>query len=155
MHSDAPRITFAISEFDLQCVNDHSAGFRHEDPISIRLRREWGRRGARPPMARQERGRGAGRPARFADALGVPDSQCARWIRGEDSPNAENARAIVDLEYVVARARLLWSDDETVNLWLNGRNAFLGGARPIDVIMTRGVSPVVDALDQEMAGAFA
>ena len=93
--------------------------------------------------------------ARFADALGVPDSQCARWIRGEDSPNAENARAIVDLEYVVARARLLWSDDETVNLWLNGRNAFLGGARPIDVIMTRGVSPVADALDQEMAGAFA
>lgn len=96
-----------------------------------------------------------GSRARLADALGVSDSQPTRWIRGEDSPNAENARAIVDLEYVVARARLLWSDDETVNLWLNGRNAFLGGARPIDVIMTRGVSPVVDALDQEMAGAFA
>ena len=93
--------------------------------------------------------------ARFADALGVPDSQCARWIRGEDSPNAENARAIVDLEYVVARARLLWGDDETVNLWLNGHNAFLGGARPIDAMMTRGVFPVIDALDQEMAGAFA
>lgn len=96
-----------------------------------------------------------GSRTRLADALGVSDSQPTRWIRGEDSPNAENARAIVDLEYVVARARLLWSDDETVNLWLNGRNAFLGGARPIDVIMTRGVSPVVDALDQEMAGAFA
>ena len=96
-----------------------------------------------------------GSRARLADALGVSDSQPTRWIRGEDSPNAENARAIVDLEFVVARARLLWSDDETVNLWLYGRNAFLGGARPIDVIMTRGVSPVVDALDQEMAGAFA
>ena len=96
-----------------------------------------------------------GSRTRLADALGVSDSQPTRWIRGEDSPNAENARAIVDLEYVVARARLLWSDDKTVNLWLNGRNAFLGGARPIDVIMTRGVSPVVDALDQEMAGAFA
>ena len=96
-----------------------------------------------------------GSRTRLADALGVSDSQPTRWIRGEDSPNAENARAIVDLEYVVARARLLWSDDETVNLWLNGRNAFLGGARPIDVIMTRGVSPVVDALDQEMAGALA
>ena len=96
-----------------------------------------------------------GSRTRLADALGVSDSQPTRWIRGEDSPNAENARAIVDLEYVVARARLLWSDDETVNLWLNGRNAFLGGARPIDVIMTRGVSPVVDALDQEMAGTFA
>lgn len=96
-----------------------------------------------------------GSRTRLADALGVSDSQPTRWSRGEDSPNAENARAIVDLEYVVARARLLWSDDETVNLWLNGRNAFLGGARPIDVIMTRGVSPVVDALDQEMAGAFA
>ena len=96
-----------------------------------------------------------GSRTRLADALGVSDSQPTRWIRGEDSPDAENARAIVDLEYVVARARLLWGDDETVNLWLNGRNAFLGGARPIDVIMTRGVSPVVDALDQEVAGALA
>ena len=57
-----------------------------------------------------------GSRARLADVLGVSDSQPTRWIRGEDSSNAENARVIVDLEYVVARARLLWSDDETVNL---------------------------------------
>ena len=87
--------------------------------------------------------------------LKVSDSRLARWIEGEDSLDAENVRAIVDLEYVVARTRLLWGDDETVNLWLNGHNAFLGGARPIDAMMTRGVFPVIDALDQEMAGAFA
>ena len=87
--------------------------------------------------------------------LKVSDSRLARWIEGEDSLDAENVRVIVDLEYVVARTRLLWGDDETVNLWLNGRNAFLGGARPIDAMMTRGVFSVIDALDQEMAGAFA
>ncbi len=91
----------------------------------------------------------------LAGVLKVSDSRLARWIEGEDSLDAENVRAIVDLEYVVARTRLLWGDDETVNLWLNGHNAFLGGARPIDAMMTRGVFSVIDALDQEMAGAFA
>lgn len=96
-----------------------------------------------------------GSRARLAGVLGVAASQPTRWIKGEETPNAANARAVVDLEHVVARTRLLWGDDETVRLWLDGRNAFLAGARPVDVVVTRGVAPVIEALDQEMAGAYA
>ncbi|WP_404473440.1 antitoxin Xre/MbcA/ParS toxin-binding domain-containing protein [Microbacterium aerolatum] len=96
-----------------------------------------------------------GSRAKLAQVLKVSASQPTRWISGDESPNSENTRAIVDLEHVVTRARLLWSDDETVSAWLNGRNAFLDGARPIDVIALEGSGPVIDALDQETAGVFA
>lgn len=96
-----------------------------------------------------------GSKAKLAQVLKVSASQPTRWIRGEESPNSENTRAIVDLEHVVTRARLLWGDDATVSSWLNGRNAFLDGARPIDVVALQGSGPVIDALDQETAGVFA
>lgn len=96
-----------------------------------------------------------GSRANLARVLKVAASQPTRWISGDESPNSENTRAIIDLEHVVARARLLWGDDDTVNSWLTGRNAFLDGARPVDVIAMQGSRPVIDALDQETAGAFA
>lgn len=96
-----------------------------------------------------------GSRAKLAQVLKVSTSQPTRWISGDESPNSENTRAIVDLEHVVTRARLLWSDDATVSSWLNGRNAFLDGARPVDVIALQGSGPVIDALDQETAGVFA
>lgn len=96
-----------------------------------------------------------GSKAKLAQVLKVSASQPTRWISGDEAPNAENTRAIVDLEHVVTRARLLWRDDETVSSWLNGRNAFLDGARPIDVITLQGSGPVIEALDQETAGVFA
>lgn len=98
---------------------------------------------------------GLGSRAKLAGALNVSASQPTRWISGEEAPNASNARAIVDLDYVITRARQLWGDDKTVGAWLQGANAFLGGARPIDAVMTQGVTKVIDALDQEMSGAFA
>lgn len=96
-----------------------------------------------------------GSRAKLAQVLKVSASQPTRWIKGEEAPNSENTRTIVDLEHVVTRARLLWGDDEVVNAWLTGRNGFLDGARPIDVIGTQGSGPVIDALDQSTAGAFA
>jgi uncharacterized protein (DUF2384 family) len=96
-----------------------------------------------------------GSRAKLANLLKVSASQPTRWIKGQETPNSENTRAIVDLEHVVIRARLLWGDDEVVNAWLTGRNGFLDGARPIDVIATQGSGPAIDALDQATAGAFA
>jgi uncharacterized protein (DUF2384 family) len=49
---------------------------------------------------------------------------------------------------------LLWAP-KTALLWLTGANSFLEGARPIDVLRTRGSSDVINALDSEMAGSFA
>lgn len=99
--------------------------------------------------------RALGSRTKLAQFLKVSPSQPTRWIKGEEAPNSENTRTIVDLEHVVTRARLLWGDDEVVNAWLTGRNGFLDGARPIDVIATQGSGPVIDALDQATAGAFA
>lgn len=86
--------------------------------------------------------------------LEVSPSQPTRWIDGSERPNSENARVIVDLDHVVARAGLLW-EPTVIGSWLNGSNAFLDGARPIDVLKTIGSGPVIDALDQELAGAYA
>jgi uncharacterized protein (DUF2384 family) len=87
------------------------------------------------------------------DARGVPVA-ATRWIDGSERPNSENARMIVDLDHVIARAGLLWKPS-VIGSWLNGSNAFLDGARPIDVLRTTGSAPVIDALDQELAGGYA
>lgn len=92
--------------------------------------------------------------ASLARLLAVSASQPTRWIQGVERPSPANARAILDLDYVIARAGLLWAPS-VIQAWLTGRNAFLGGARPIDVITAEGSGPVIDALDQELSGAFA
>lgn len=95
-----------------------------------------------------------GSKAQLASMLEVSPSQPTRWIDGSESPNSENARVIVDLDHVIARAGLLWKPS-VIGAWLNGSNAFLDGARPIDVLRTTGSAPVIDALDQELAGGYA
>jgi len=92
--------------------------------------------------------------AQLARLLSVSPSQPTRWIQGAERPSPPNARAILDLDYVIARTGLLWAPS-VIQSWLTGRNAFLGGARPIDVIASEGSGPVIDALDQELSGAFA
>ncbi|WP_417374394.1 hypothetical protein [Glutamicibacter protophormiae] len=90
----------------------------------------------------------------LASILAVSKSQPARWISGQGHPNPEKARIIVDLDHVIARASLVWVP-EVIPSWLHGHNSFLGGARPIDVLITQGVAPVLEALDQELVGAYA
>lgn len=95
-----------------------------------------------------------GNRAKLAKLLAVSPSQPTRWIDGTETPNPTNAQTIVDLDYVVARAGLLWKP-AVITEWLNGHNAFLDGARPIDVIKIHGSATVIDALDQELSGAYA
>ena len=40
---------------------------------------------------------------------------------------------LVDLDHIIARLQLIW-DEEVIGDWLEGTNAFLDGARPIDVL---------------------
>jgi hypothetical protein len=40
-------------------------------------------------------------------------------------------------------------------VWLHSANAYLGGARPIDVAAIRGPQEVLDALDEAVSGGFA
>ena len=49
---------------------------------------------------------------------------------------------------------LVW-DASVILDWLTGPNGFLEGARPIDVIATRGTTEVVEAIEAEAAGGYA
>ena len=95
-----------------------------------------------------------GTQSRVADLLEVSRSQLGKWSRGEEAPSPERARELIDLDHVVARV-VSWLGSEMTISWLNGSNAFLEGARPIDVLRMRGSSEVVNAIDVETSGAFA
>jgi hypothetical protein len=88
-----------------------------------------------------------------AKLLEVSRSQPGKWRRGLESPGADAARLLIDLDHVLARAMMIW-DAPTARDWLTGINPFLEGARPIDVLRTRGSRDVIDALDAAMAGSF-
>jgi hypothetical protein len=91
---------------------------------------------------------------RLASMLHVSKSQPSRWGSGAESPGPEAGRLLIDLDHVMARAQLLWAP-QVATTWLNSPNAFLDGARPVDVLRTRGSGDVIQALDATMSGAIA
>jgi hypothetical protein len=90
----------------------------------------------------------------LAELMDVSPSQPTRWRRGQEQPSPKNSRELVDLDYVFARAALIW-EPRVIADWLTGSNAFLDGASPIDVLRTRGPVDVIAALDAEASGTFA
>lgn len=91
---------------------------------------------------------------RVAELLGVSRSQPSRWRSGEERVAFQNRRAVLDLEYVIARLYEIWTP-EVAAIWLESSNAHLGGARPTDVLRQRGPREVIDAIDAEDEGAYA
>ncbi|PZU04625.1 MAG: hypothetical protein DI630_00485 [Gordonia sp. (in: high G+C Gram-positive bacteria)] len=92
--------------------------------------------------------------AELAELVGVSPSQTSRWASGKERPGPAAAPVLIDLEHVYARARLVWGKD-TARIWLGSTNAHLGGARPLDVLITDGPAQVLEALDAEMWGGAA
>jgi putative toxin-antitoxin system antitoxin component (TIGR02293 family) len=92
--------------------------------------------------------------SKLARLLGVAKSQPSRWKSGAEVPSLDTARRLVDLDHVLTRALLLWEPEAAVT-WLESPNGYLDHARPIDVLMTRGASEVLDALDAALGGAYA
>jgi uncharacterized protein (DUF2384 family) len=91
---------------------------------------------------------------RLARTLGVVPSQPSRWRSGEEVPSPEIAAKLLDLDHVVALAVQAW-DPAVVEDWMTSSNAFLGGARPIDVVLQRGSPEVIAALKATLSGAYA
>ncbi len=89
-----------------------------------------------------------------AELLGVSRSQPSRWRTGKEGLAAENRRAVLDLDYVVARLHETWVP-EVAAMWLRGSNAHLGGAVPLEVLRQRGAADVIRAIDAEDQGAYA
>lgn len=89
-----------------------------------------------------------------AELLRVSRSQPSRWRTGAEGLIATNQRAVLDLDYVVARLHQLWTPD-VAEVWLESPNAHLGGATPLDVLRQRGAAEVIRAIDAEAQGAYA
>lgn len=89
--------------------------------------------------------------ARLAKLIGVNRSQPTRWAAGTERPGPTAAPLLMDLEHVLARARLVWGE-AAAHTWLESPNSFLEGARPLDVLRLHGPAPVLEALDAEAWG---
>jgi hypothetical protein len=87
----------------------------------------------------------------LAAIVKVSASQPTRWARGDERPGPRAAPFLIDLEHVLARARLVWGSDAAIT-WMSSPNTLLEGARPLDVLQSRGPSSVLDALDAETWG---
>ena len=92
--------------------------------------------------------------AKLAEWLGVSRSQATRWASGETTPSLAAQRAITDLEFITARARMVW-DEEVVADWLVGPNAFLAGATPLEMIRRNKTSEVLEAIVSDEIGVYA
>ncbi|MCU1328180.1 MAG: hypothetical protein JWN34_3550 [Bryobacterales bacterium] len=101
--------------------------------------------------------------ARIVDALGTnatsrmlaaDRAQVSRWMSGTEAISLEMGRRIVDLHDVLTRIMRVYPANAAA-LWLVGSEPLLGGARPIDVVVTEGAAPVIRAIDGIAQGAFA
>ena len=89
-----------------------------------------------------------------ARLLGADRAQVSRWTAGTEAIGQEMGRRIVDLHDVLTRILRVYGR-QAASMWLVGSEPLLGGARPIDVLVTEGAAPVVRAIDGIAAGAFA
>ncbi|GAA0997323.1 hypothetical protein GCM10009551_064720 [Nocardiopsis tropica] len=83
--------------------------------------------------------------------LGVPEDTMALWQLGKVHPTDAQKRELRDLEQVMDHAAEVWAPGVIVD-WLEGTNAFLDGARPIDVLRAGRLSEVLAALDSVDSG---
>ena len=89
-----------------------------------------------------------------ARLLGADRAQVSRWSAGTESIGNEMGRRIVDLHDVLTRILRVYGR-EAAAMWLVGSEPLLGGARPIDVLVTEGAAPVIRAIDGLAQGAYA
>jgi uncharacterized protein (DUF2384 family) len=91
---------------------------------------------------------------RIAKLLDVGSGTVANWKSGRHAISPEYARRVIELHDVLVRA-LQAFQPRTAMDWLVGNEPFLDGARPIDVLVTRGAAPLIEALASIEATGYA
>ncbi len=90
--------------------------------------------------------------ASVARILDVHPAMITRWEKGEPI-SAEMRGRLLDVHAVVLHALQVFRPS-IVPMWLLGSEPAFNGARPIDVMATRGAGPLLDALKGVRDGAF-
>ena len=90
----------------------------------------------------------------LAELIGVNQSQPSMWKSGKERVSPENQRKLSDLDHVMNRL-LIEMYPEQATQWLQGNNPHLNFARPMDVLVLKGASKVLDAIDALSSGSYA
>jgi uncharacterized protein (DUF2384 family) len=89
-----------------------------------------------------------------AHMLGIDPAQVSRWLKRDAPISDVMATRIFAAHTLIARAHQVFTPPN-VAAWLFGHEPLLGGARPIDVLVLRGLGPVLAALDGVEDGVYA
>ena len=81
----------------------------------------------------------------LAKVLDVSPSMVSNWKARRHAISPEYAKRVIELHDVLVRALQILHPDAVMD-WLVGHEPFLNHARPIDVLVTRGAAPLIDAL---------
>jgi len=95
-----------------------------------------------------------GSSAALGEWLGVARSQPGKWLSGQERPSPHSERLVLDLAYVIERARQVWGHDAALRGWLSGSEPLLDGATPLDVVHGGDAPSVVKAIDGHLAGSY-
>lgn len=95
-----------------------------------------------------------GSSAALGEWLGVARSQPGKWLSGQEHPSPRSERLVLDLAYVIERARQVWGHDAALRGWLAGSEPLLDGATPLDVVHGGDAPSVVKAIDGHLAGSY-
>ncbi len=93
-------------------------------------------------------------PRPLARLLNVEPGTISNWTSHRRQVSEDMADRIVDLHDVLTRALRIFQAS-TATRWLVGNEPFLDNRRPIDVLVLRGAAPVIEALNNIDAGAYA
>lgn len=104
-----------------------------------------------PLLERLESAFGTRAVARLLD---VKPGTVTNWTARRRGLGDESAQRIMDLHDVLTRALQIFQP-RTAADWLVGHEPFLDHARPIDVLVSRGSAPLIEALKNIEAGGYA
>lgn len=82
------------------------------------------------------------RPTDLADMLNTNIETVSRWRNGRNAPQANNERAILDIEYIIEQLREFYGRDEARH-WLYQRQRALRGRMPAELIRDGDMSEVL------------
>lgn len=89
-----------------------------------------------------------------ATLLGVEGGTVSNWTAGRRTMEPEYVFRIAALHDVVTRALRVFPPRVAMD-WFVGSEAHFNGARPIDVLVTRGAAPLIEALEGIAAAGYA
>jgi DNA-binding transcriptional regulator YiaG len=85
-------------------------------------------------------------------AVGASVRSVQNWASGETAPRGASREKLLDVQFMVDELRSVYTD-EGIEIWLHARNRNLGGSRPIDLLTSGEVEPVLEEA-QRLSGVM-